>query len=91
MAAVAFDIQNLSRKIDTLDAKGPVDRNLQSALAMALTVNSLLQQIAVAGAAKYELSEAWTEATRAAYETAIDAAQVGVTAAVTKLKTLTKV
>ena len=90
MASVAFDLQNLSRRLDTLDAKGPVDRNIQSASALALTITSLLQQLQEGGAGAFELSEAWTDATRTPYEAAVVAAQVGCTALVTKLKVLAK-
>lgn len=43
--SIAFDIQNLKRRLDTLDAKGPISRGLQAALAMAQATNSLLYQI----------------------------------------------
>ncbi len=90
MASIAFDIQNLAKKLDRLDAKGPTSRNLQSAWAMAQTINSLLQATKADGAGHYTLSEDWTEATRTPYEAAVDAAQVALTAALAQLKVLVK-
>lgn len=91
MASVSFDIQNLVKKLDRLDAKGPTSRNLQSAWAMAQTINSLLQAIKADGtAANYTLSEDWAEADRAAYKTAVDACQTALTTALGQLKTLVK-
>jgi|ERR1035437_829896 hypothetical protein len=60
-ASVAFDIQNLTKRLDTLDAKGPTSRNIQSAFALAQTINSLLYEIAQGGAGDYTLSEDFLE------------------------------
>lgn len=92
MASIAFDIQNLSKRLDQLDAAGPTARNLQSAWAMLQTVNSLLLAVKNGDgtAANYILSEDWKEVDRAAYKTAIDAAQVAITTALGQLKTLVK-
>ena len=89
-ASVAFDIQNLVKRLDTLDSTGPTARNIQSAYSLVQTANSLLLALADGGAGKFTLSEDWKEADRAAYETAVAAAQVGITAAFAAFKTLAK-
>ena len=90
MASVSFDIYNITKKLDTLDAKGPTDRNIQSAFYMGQTIASMLLAIKAGGASNYTLSEAWTEATRATYETAVDDAFTAQKNANTQLKALIK-
>ena len=94
MSSIAFDIQNLSKALDRMDSKGPTARNVQSAWAMAQTINSLLLQLSggLAGQAKelYVVSEDWT-GTLANYKTAVDAAQTACTTLLSELKALTEV
>jgi hypothetical protein len=90
MPSVAFDIQNLVRRLDTMDSTGPTARNLQSAWALVQTANSLLQDLVSGGAGHFTLSEDWVEANRVAYEAAVSAAQVAITTAQQQFKILAK-
>lgn len=74
MSGAAFDIQSLTRSLDTLDAKGPVSRNVQTAFRLQQIVNLILGDIAAAGAGHFVLSEDWTEVNRTAYEADVTAA-----------------
>ncbi len=93
MAQPAFDLQNLSRKFDTLDSTGPTARNLQQTSWLAQIALSLLSTLDGDGAtaSTYTLSEDFTEAQRAAYKTALDSSITHAKDLVADMKTLTKV
>jgi hypothetical protein len=93
----AFDLQNLNKRLDTLDAKGPLSRGHQSSWAMLQAILSFLREIQnpdpVTGtvtSGEYLLSEDWAEADRATYETAVDTALADVATAMAELKTIVK-
>jgi len=89
--SLTINLQNMLRTLDTADSKGPTSRNLQSGYAITLAAKTLLFDIAADGvAANYTLSEEWTEANRAAYKTAVDAALVAMNTALVQWKLLTK-
>jgi hypothetical protein len=90
MAQPAFDLQNLSRKLDTLDSTGPTARNVQQCFWLANAALSLLYSLTTPGAGNYVRSEDWSAADQAAYETAVDAAVAGAKDALAALKTLCK-
>lgn len=93
MAQPAFDIQNLTRNLDTLDSPGPVARNMQQAFVLAQMTLQALKDVGGDGstASTYTLPENWLEANRATFKTDVDAAIAAAATVLANLKAITGV
>lgn len=92
----AFDLQNLNKRLDTLDAKGPLSRGHQTSWALCQAINSFLLDVkgnatnGTIATSGYRLGEDWAEADRATYEGHIDTATTKIVEAMAELKALVK-
>lgn len=85
MAGLAFDLQEIPVKLDTLDATDSVDRNLQVSRNLAAGIASVLRAIEAPGAGKFFRPIHIAAANQATYETYIGNAMSAVTDLLTAL------
>jgi len=85
MSGIAFDIQEIPVKLDTLDATDPVDRNLQGCRSLSAGIASVLRAIEAPGTGKFFRPTHIAAANQATYETYVGNAMSAVTDLLTAL------